>query len=74
MNQYQFEILIYNDCLYRNMYRWDLCFSSDVDKKNSLTDLYGFDIQKMFLSDPGVPGVQSMGPVVTKSERFVKLN
>ena len=29
----------------------------------------------IFLSDPGVPGVRSMGPVsVTQYERFLKLN
>ena len=32
MNRRQYEILIYNDCLYRNMYRLDFHFSSDVDQ------------------------------------------
>ena len=32
MNRRQFEILIYNDCLYRNMYRLDFLLWPDVDK------------------------------------------
>ena len=32
LNRRQYEILIYNDCLYRNMYRLDFLLLSDVDK------------------------------------------
>ena len=58
----------------RETLRNRLCELVENEKKEEQL-LAEFRFESIFLSDPGVPGVRSMGPVsLTHSKTFLKLN